>query len=314
MLDLDDSTQLAFSDRRGLLARAAQFEQRWQAALTDGVRCMEGVEFATSPTRIWLALPYRLRGLGRAVQALYTSIPNAPLVELWEGQTMTSELLLDPCDLWPDYPQRVALATPLPTTTHPSTIFLALLACLDRGTGNTLAEQAVTILAASSDHLRTWAAEIPVAENPMKQIAHRLSERQPIFWATPLFEGLAWDWWQRYQIYAESKAEWLRAADIRHVAVMARFPRYRPQAGIFVRLQGPGDKPLPWLATLNQVWQTRRIQSVTVPPSVPDHHPAAAMLALCEAGEWLALYAAALLGVDATETVALDYLDAHAVA
>lgn len=312
MFDLDDLAQLAFSDRHGWLTRAAQFETRWQSAMRAGEQMAHG--YCASPEKtVGLLLPYRLQGVGRAIQALYASMPNSLILHVWEPSSLPApgdRLVMDLCNVGPTHLPRVIPDTAIAVEAHPSTLFLTALSCLDQLCGLSMAEQAVSLLSEQSTQLQRWATAVPGAQNSMKQLAQRLNDRQPVFWSTPLFDGIAWDWWQRYQLYAESKAEWLTAQDIRHVAVMARFPRYWPQAGVFVRLQGTDDQSLPWLAGLEQLWQIRRMQSLRV-DSMNLTHPAAAMLYFCEAGEWLALYAAALLGIDAREQTALDYLDAQ---
>jgi hypothetical protein len=312
MLDLNDLSQIALADRRGLLARAANRQERWQQAPAWGRQ--QGTQLPAPPAHgvIWLLLPHTLQGIGMAVQSLHSS-HTAPVLMLWQPDLAS----LPVEGLWFD-PFHVASASSLPAdrliTTpkavdpeaHPADIFLTLLAMVDQWLDRDLTDTLLPLEEEAARQLSACAPAVPVASNPAKGLAHAFNERVPIFWSADPLAGIPWDWWQRYTLYAEAKAEWIDVESLRHIAVMTRFPRYWPQAGIFVRLAQVADSAEGWLADLERLFRSRRIQSLTI--EAPGRSVAAQMLYLFELGEWVALYAAALLGVEPTDRVALDFL------
>jgi hypothetical protein len=189
---------------------------------------------------------------------------------------------------------------------HPADIFLMLLAMVDQWLDRSMADRLLPLEEEAAHQLSACVPAVPVSSNPAKGLAHAFNERVPIFWAADSLAGIPWDWWQRYTLYAEAKAEWMDVESLRHIAVMTRFPRYWPQAGIFVRLAQVADSDESWLADLDRLFRSRRIHSLTI--EAPGRPVAAQMLYLFELGEWVALYAAALLGVEPTDRVALDFL------
>jgi hypothetical protein len=309
MLDIDDPSQLALSDRQGWLARAARIEERWSEAINLGRQAAHALPSLDSAPVIWLALPTTLAGIGGAVQSACAHLPGSRIL-LWQP-TMAALPLegvwLDPYGTIADQPRRGSIPAPSPQS-HPSTIFLFLLAVLDSWLGHQLAEEATALPTDRLAHLASAVASVPLAENPAKQIAYRLHERLPLFWAEEALTGVAYDWWQRYTLYAEAKAEWSSADAIRQVTAAVRFPRYWPQAGTFVRLAQRAAEGPSWLATMDRLFQRRKLQGMTVSAEIASLPTT--LLYLLELGEWVALYAAALLGVDPTERVALDFLDA----
>jgi hypothetical protein len=312
MLDLNDLSQIALADRRGLLARAANRRERWPQALERGRQ--HAAQLPTPPGQglIWLLLPPALQGMGMAVQALHAS-HTAPLLMRWQPHLASlpvEGIWLDPFHVagvsaLPSGPV-ISLPGALDPEAHPGDLFLTLLALLDQWLDRSLAGGIVPLAEEAERQLAASAAVIPVSSNPAKELAHALNERLPLFWATDPLAGVAWDWWQRYTLYAESKAEWLDAESFRYVAVMVRFPHYWPQAGLFVRLAQKIESDEKWEADLERLFRSRRIQSLTV--TAPGHSAASDLLYLFELGEWVALYAAALLGVEPTDRVALDFL------
>ncbi|MBX2999111.1 MAG: hypothetical protein KF893_11425 [Caldilineaceae bacterium] len=311
MLDIDDPSQIALSDRQGWLARAARINGRWAEAIAGGQLAAQGLPDPAGAAVIWLVLPIPLAGIGGAVQAASAHLPG-PRVICWQPTLATlpvQGIWLDPYALMDaTQPQRLMIPSPPAPESHPTTLFLFLLAILDTWLGRTLAEDAIKLSAACIDELASSTASVPLAENPAKQIAYRLHERLPLFWAEEPLTGIAYDWWQRYTLYAEAKAEWSTAAPIRQVTATARFPRYWLQAGTFVRLAQNAEEGPPWLNALDRLFHRRKLQGMTV--AAQEERLPAALLYLLEIGEWVAIYAAALLGVDPAERVALDFLDA----
>jgi hypothetical protein len=310
MLDIDDPTQLALSDRQGWLARAAHTEERWAEAIAGGRQAALSLPSPVRADVIGLVLPVPLFGIGEAVQATCAHLPG-PRVICWQPVLSTlpvDGVWLDPYGLM-DVTQPHCFSIPsVPAVqSHPTTLFLFLLALLDGWLGRNLAEEAIGLSPARLVELASSRATVPLADNPAKLIAYRLYERLPLFWAEEPLAGIAYDWWQRYTLYAEAKAEWSTAAAIRQVTATVRFPRYWPQAGTFVRLAQQAEEGPPWLAALERLFQRRKLQGITV-AAMAENLPSA-LLYLFEMGEWVAIYAAALLGVDPADRVALDFLD-----
>lgn len=311
MLDLDDPAQIALSDRQRWLARAAHPQERWAEAIALGGQAAGSLPRFDATPVIWLTLPTTLMGIGEAVQSICAHMPGA-LVCCWQptlAALPVNGVWLDPYGtMEANQGRRFSLPSAPALESHPSTIFLFLLAVLDGWLGRSLAEDAIVLPPDRLASLSSATASVPLAENPAKQIAYRLYERLPLFWAEEPLIGVAVDWWQRYTLYAEAKAEWSRSPQIRGVTAATRFPRYWPQAGLFVRLARQAEDGPSWLGAWERLCQRRKLQAMTVAAEV-ESLPAA-LLYLLEMGEWIALYAAALLGVDPAERVALDFLDA----
>jgi hypothetical protein len=310
MLDIDDPFQIALSDRQGWLARAARSEERWAEAIAGGWLAVQALPSPVRAEVIWLVLPIPLLGIGKAVQATCAHLPG-PRVICWQPALATlpvDGVWLDPYGLMDaTQPHCLSIASVPAPQSHPATLFLFLLALLDGWLGRNLAEEASALSANHLANLASAVATVPLADNPAKQIAYRLHERLPLFWAEEPLAGIAYDWWQRYTLYAEAKAEWSTAAAIRQVTATVRFPRYWPQAGTFVRLAQRAEEGPPWLQALERLFQRRKLQGMTV-AAMAESLPVA-LLYLFEMGEWVAIYAAALLGVDPADRVALDFLD-----
>lgn len=310
MFDIDDPTQIAFSDRQGWLARAARTAERWAEASVGGRQAALALPSPVRAEVIGVVLPPSLLGIGKAVQATCANL-SEPRVICWQPILSTlpvDGVWLDPYGLMDTTePHCMSIPSVPAMQSHPATLFLFILALLDGWLGRNLAEEAIALPATCLVDLASSEATVPLAENPAKQIAYRLHERLPLFWAEEPLAGLAYDWWQRYTLYAEAKAEWSTAAAIRQVTATVRFPRYWPQAGAFVRLAQQAEKGPPWLQALERLFQRRKLQGMTV-AAMAESLPAA-LLYLFEMGEWVAIYAAALLGVDPADRVALDFLD-----
>jgi hypothetical protein len=310
MLDIDDPTQIAFSDRQGWLARAARTEERWAEAIAGGRQAALSLPSPVRAEVIWLVLPTPLLGIGEAVQAACADLPG-PRVICWQPVLSTlpvDGVWLDPYGLMDATQPHCASIPSVPAEqSHPATLFLFLLALLDGWLGRNLAEEAIALPATRLVELASSEAAVPLADNPAKQIAYRLYERLPLFWAEASLAGIAYDWWQRYTLYAEAKAECSTATAVRQVTATVRFPRYWPQAGTFVRLAQRAEEGPPWLQALDRLFQRRKLQGMTV-AAMAESLPVA-LLYLFEMGEWVAIYAAALLGVDPADRVALDFLD-----
>ncbi|RME58692.1 MAG: hypothetical protein D6790_11605 [Caldilineae bacterium] len=319
MLDIDDRAQLLLIDRSGLLARAAAYRERWGQAYAAGVANGAALP-RTSAQLLWLHVPHELRHIAHTVSRLLSSSACSILVwtpRLGFFQEQGIHLHLIPQET--NAPEESVSdqghsgsgwSIHLDVTAHPGSMFVQLLALLEEGLGLPPRLTRERLLAGDCSLLESCRPEVPSARNPAKQLALRLSERLPTFWALPPFEEVAQEWRQRYVAYAETQAQWLPAEDMRQVDVMVRFPRYWLQATAYVRL-GQVDAPTPgWLAGLEQISGRRRTLLLNA-LAAADLDEAAACLHLLELGEWVALYAACLAGVDPAAQVARTFLAIH---
>lgn len=348
MLDIDDRAQLLLSDRSGLLARAGAYRERWRQAYAAGVAGGAALAAVSSPL-LWLHVPHALRPIAHTVSRLLSSptcrvLVWTPQMGLFQEQGAHLYLVAQDVDApgesvadqgRSDRAQTISFDL----AAHPGSMFLQLLALLEEvlGLPHRLAPEG--LLASDGpapanpagnppldpageaktgfpswfvrrEVLERCRPEVPSVHNPAKQLALRLSERLPTFWALSPFEEVAQEWRRRYVTYAEAQAQWLPAEDMRQVDVMVRFPRYWLQATAYVRL-GQVDAPAPgWLAGLAQIGRRRRTLLLDV---LAGAHldEAAACLHLLEFGEWVALYAACLAGVDPADQVARTFLALH---
>ncbi len=312
MIDLDDLTQPGFSDRKAWWPRALDPVASWQEAVDAGRRDARPLS-PPEADLIWLALPPSLRGVGMAATSLLAE--KQPTVQAWQPALIhlpDRSILLDPFNTV----DRLEVALPpliKPTSApardaHPVAILGYLMALLDDLSGgpDVLDRNAPH---AQSDRIASCAPAVPATHNPAKQLAHRLYDRLPTFWADGWLAGVAYDWWQRYILYSEAAATWARTDEINQIHVAVRFPRYWSQAGIYVHLAPHGDLP-PQLADLHNLWQQRRIHHTVITAAAASERATqlSAIFELLCLGEWVALYAAALLGVDPSDRVALDFL------
>jgi hypothetical protein len=146
-------------------------------------------------------------------------------------------------------------------------------------------------------------------ENPAKQLALKLYERTPLFWGDSRLAPLAARWQQRVMQDAETAA---LSADLQQMArdwSMVRLPRFWPNAVVCVWLRdGREDAEERQLAEqIQSLLQKRRYQ--TVQAAIPaGAAPEVALWYGEELGRWVALYLAALYGVDPAARVGWQYL------
>lgn len=308
MIDLNDAQQLALADRSKRQLRAMEPALHWRAGVAAGEQDASTLPNAADVDLLWLALPPSLRGLGTATTTIFAM--QTPTIHLWNPSLTALNrhaAVIDPYrTLSLDDVDNLPLITP-PTApqedAHPVAVWGYLMALCHAFSGQ--ADESEQLSTMTNAHTDDCAPSVPVAENRAKQLAHRLYDRIPVFWGEGAYAGVALDWRHRYVRYTEARAEWTQLDVIRHVDVMARFPRYWPQAGIYVQLTDRGADSES-VVLLRQLWQARRIQQETITAmSAPF---LASVYELICLGEWVALYAAALLGVDPDDRVALDFL------
>jgi hypothetical protein len=308
MIDLNDGQQLALSDRSKRQVRATDPASQWQAGIAAGQQDGSTLPSAAGIDLLWLALPPSLCGLGMTTATIFAK--EMPKFHLWDPNLATLNrraLVIDPYrTLSPVDVGNLPLISPSaapPEDAHPVAVWGYLMALYYTFTGHPdEIEQLSTVAGAHTDDC---VPSVSVTDNRAKQLTHRLYDRIPIFWGEGAHAGVALDWRHRYVRYTEARAEWTQLDVIRHVDVMARFPRYWPQAGIYVQLTHPAPVSES-IVLLRQLWQARRIQQETFTSTSSLLLPSIYEL-LCM-GEWVALYAAAMLGVDPMDRVALDFL------
>lgn len=325
MIDLDDFTELHQFDRSHLFTRAAQVDQRWAAAQTSLAALTASSDLAklsqtTMPTAIVLALPAELHGIGLALCTLFRQSPTAGLW-LWDPQqrfpsTNGPTILLSavPSLSWPASTPTAQRTSLLDLTSfisadhHPAQVFLCLLGLVEQLWQSN--EPLLPLHPAPPAELAACKPDVPVAHNPAKQIALQLYERLPCFWGVDALVGVAADWQMRLLWYAETMAWSASLAELAHLHVMARLPRYWFNIVTFVQLAEPATAQaspalIPQLAHL---FALRRLPNVTI-TAPAELSPAERVWYLLEWGEWLALYTAALYNVDPTDRVPLQFLD-----
>jgi hypothetical protein len=341
MIDLDQSAQLRQADSQNWFDRAARLYDRQLAAGQAVTTCLANHDWTNRPgARYILALPPELAGLGRlaaafaAEQGIHAAMrptsvqpPLQPCAQLFQLAAPVAALDLAALNLATldlatlDDVTAAATATinltPYVTAhRHPAEtlhILLGMLAAVDgRLAAAYLPSPAVV------ETLAHCGPEIPTDENPAKQLALRLNDRLPLFWAGERWTPVARDWAMRYFWYAEAMSLVADEAEMNRLLVMARLPRYWPNSALFVQLPAPA---LPTesgtigalsatpasTATVTHLLARRRFTTVVAPApavhSLLDH-----ALYLLEFGEWLALYAAALYNVDPAQQVPLSIL------
>lgn len=149
----------------------------------------------------------------------------------------------------------------------------------------------------------------PTADNPAKQLALRCYDRVPCVWSDARLFPLAQQWQGRMLHYAEAAALSMDLAGLARDWSMARFPRFWPNAVIFVHLvdgqESAADRAL--AEKLQILLQRRSFQTSEV--ALPGTGAAAVRFQGEELGEWVALYLAALYGVDPADRVPWQFLD-----
>ncbi len=307
MLDLDDLSQIALADREKRLRRAANWRARWGQALERGHRLAGQTP---RPQPLAVRVPRELFGVAKAVQRMVARSWGATL-EVHVGGADGGTPLLGMADTPPSSqpPAAPDLGEHLHHTDHPGDAFLLLVRLLEGWQGRELAPELDRAEAELAERLEVLLPGQETPDNPAKTLARQLNERLPVFWALEPFAPVAYDWWLRYLLYAELKAQWATDEQVRYVEVMARFPRYWPNTAVYVRLAHGREVRPGWLEGLETLFRRRRIPARTVaaPAGLSE---AQAMLYLLELGEWVALYAACLNAVDPAARVPLDFLAA----
>lgn len=254
-----------------------------------------------------LVLPPELMGIGRVASGVAAQTGNpiwlaASQVRL--GMSPTAALTwLAPGDLANfTAPHRPPLASadllpfaPSPVTIsaddHPVTALAYLLHVV--GLTEVLTTPA-TLPASLVDLLNRCGQEVAASDNPAKQIALELHERIPIFCADALDTGIAMDWAMRLHWLAETAAWQVDGPTVARSTVLARLPRYWPNAACFVAFSADDATDDRALITASLDLLRRRrfaVHSITVPTGLDALQRA---IFLLELGEWVALYAALL--------------------
>jgi hypothetical protein len=189
---------------------------------------------------------------------------------------------------------------------HPAQALLVLIGLLAAATG----QWPPPVVAPATALLDRCRPETLSAENPAKQLALKLHDRIPCFWGAGLATAVAADWAMRYLWYAEALAWSAGEAELSRLLVMARLPRYWPNAAAFVRLAPASTGGSADLAEqVETILARRRFVTLAAPPAaLPASSGLDHVLAWLELGEWLALYAAALYNVTAAARVPLELL------
>lgn len=306
MSELDQLETLRRGDSTGRLARAAQTAQRpADAAAAVASWLAQTPQMHTPHLRsshpagevpVTLILPPELQPIGAMAVRLAggaTRLADAPLTL---GYTPPAALQVGEW-AFPATP-------PVDASAHPAYTLLALLG----------------LLAAARPHMPPWPAPapallealacchptVPSADNPAKQIALRLHGRIPCFWGAELEAAAAQAWTAAFLWSAETMALAAHQDELSRLLVMARFPRFWPNAAALVHLVTP-DAPASLAAETGRLLARRRFVLLEL------HAPAGLSLldrALywLEMGEWVALYAAALNNVDPAAQVPLEIL------
>lgn len=320
MIDIDDVAQLGLHDRSHLLQRAAQAETRWQSAQWAAQEALKQMaqtgDLPALPARhlVLLQVPAALHGVGQALQTLFEAT-DGPTLRLWDAQLAALPLdfvVLSACPRQPPSVPSLELSSWLDGTVHPAQALLFLLAFLDQWTGTDHLRRVEAFRAAGLEQLARCRPEVPLSANPVKQISQALSERVPLFWAEAPLQGVVHDWWRRYHLYAEAVALQASSSELTRTQVMARFPHYWPQAVTFVHLEWTEMAATARTAPMDGIdllLKRRRMQQLTV-PATGFAGLGAALWYLLELGEWVALYAACLNGIDPADRVPQQFLEA----
>jgi hypothetical protein len=147
------------------------------------------------------------------------------------------------------------------------------------------------------------------SHNPAKQLAQQFYERTPLFWGAGHMGVLASEWQRKLMHDAEAAA---LSADLGQMASdwsMVRLPRFWPNTIVCAWLSDgrESDTERALAERLQLMLQKRRFSSITVqiPPGAGTD---AALWHGRELGQWVALYLAALYGVDPSDRTAWEYL------
>lgn len=308
MSELDNLEQLQHFDQHGLLARAADWPAR-----RDAVRTVP-VTNPQIPDQEWLCLlPPELLPLGHLATMLAPPSAERPIwiypAAVRLGTHPSAILAAVPpakVRALGTHPTDQALADVVAAAPHQD---LYHIANADRHLTDSLLDLPhlfERIPGRSHPHVQPDDAldnalagltpEICLADNVAKQIAQQMHERLPIFWGTGEHAHIAALWAMRQQWTAERAAFALTTGDLARSGLLARLPRYWPNAAHFFQLGSTiSDEKLTTVVTY--ILSRRRFptQMITTPP---DLMPRARCIYLLELGEWVALYSAYLAHAD----------------
>lgn len=152
--------------------------------------------------------------------------------------------------------------------------------------------------------------QAPRSRNPAKQLALQLYERTPLFWADSRLAPLAAAWQRQIMHTAAAAALSAGLAQMARDWSMVRLPRFWPNTLVCAWLSDGGEDAAEreLAEKLQTLLQKRRYQAIKVVIAA-GATPAATFRHGDELGQWVALYLAALYGVDPAERVAWHYLD-----
>ena len=189
---------------------------------------------------------------------------------------------------------------------HPAYVFAYLCALAAHGAHIPL-DSLADSLALNEEWLHSLLPATPHLQNPAKQLALRFFSHTPLLWAeAPWLVHIAQDWRLRILRYAECAALVADLSDMLQGWSMARFPAFWPNTICVAHLACAAPPDDARIFTLQSILRKRRFDSIEVAPPV-GNAPAMA-LHLLYLGEWVALYLAALYGVDPADRVPLQLL------
>jgi hypothetical protein len=201
---------------------------------------------------------------------------------------------------------RSALALRVRFDDHPAYVF-AYLCALAAHSAHTPLDTLADSLALNEAWLHSLLPATPHLQNPAKQLALRLFSHTPLLWAeSPWLVNIAQDWRLRILRYAESAALVADLSDMLQGWSMARFPTFWPNTICIARLASAAPAYDARIFALQSILRKRRFDSIEIAP--PAGSAPAMALHLLYWGEWVALYLAALYGVDPADRVPLQLL------
>ena len=268
------------SDRLRLLERAGDLDAV-PRALADAQR-HRSEEWPPTPFALVALTPPDLQPLARVAASLYPQ-PLQPAVS-------------------PAPPAAQPGRAPLHFDDHPAYTAAYLMAVAAWASG---AEADVPSLDAT--WLESLRPSVPHDQNPAKQLALRFFGHIPLLWSeASLLAHVADDWRLRILRYAESAALAADGEKMRLAWSMARFPNFWTNALCIAQLTSiaPGAASQP--DALQIILKRRRFETVEV--SAPGDTLAQNALHLIYLGEVVALYLAALYGVDPSDRTPLQLL------
>lgn len=283
MEELDDPDLLARIDRLRLQARAADFSH-----VRQGMAAAE---------KFLHAAPWLHQGCAGVIAPPDT----VPLVQA-AVRLLDLAWVINPDDLDdPDDPL-VDLHGAVDFDNHPAYSFAFL---------STLALRTISVTPEAPALDTGWLGSLlpatAYAHNPAKQLAVRFLTRVPLLWgAEPWLAAIAQDWQLRILRYAESAVIVAEQEEMVHGWSLARFPTFWPNALCIARFSDPEAPDDAHTATLQSIFQKRRFDAIEI--AAPGAERIDQAVHLLYLGEWVALYLAALHGVDPADRTPLQLL------